>query len=675
MTASPLAGFYADDPSAVAAALAYLADPSAPERERKIVNAEVPYAPEGRVPADGLWSESLFGAQSARDPGAWAVIELPVPIFHPGVAPRIATALGLTEAEATAVARERAWLADDGSVRVPPGHPGVSAPLDVKVFDWPPEPGYPTAEMAIAALGLPDEAAYDLWLTEWYRERGIDRAVLLADTKSWEKEAEERTGAPALMKAVAARHQEGAAEAERLFVRYVPVPPVTERPLERRPGGFFVAGAKSRALADLLYRATRLRQLIELDAPPIIVRHERASVEVALEAALAAMAGRAPPVVEPYEGELTSSGEPPDAPRWPVPKLHNDLTEVRGVALQGARRALVDFATATVEIDLETGAILRQWRSPSFALVASLARAGEGPLALYIGGDAWDFSCFDMAASKWLTGPLPPEVPFVFLEVHEVSYLIEVATRRVSRLTDIGDYPTRLLVSPCGRYLFATDKHGEAAVFSADGERQFPIESARGSPLVLYPDGALKLPTYPMELKLDRREEEGLAAFALCEAKDVWRRVQDSGMVEGTKLIFRFAKAVSAACFNRGASEVLVAGEKELLHVSLDPTPRVLARLDLRPLDALFVGEGPPRSRPKPDALNALLYKYGTLPAARGASLDELAARSVASIFDEAKPLGKKRAERLLVSARGASFVSAIPVLQRACTAYRSSGA
>lgn len=654
MNPNPLAGFFSEDPDAVAAALARLASPDAPERERRIEGADVPFAPGVHVRKNGLWSTDLFGPEGARDPDAWAVIELPTPFFHPALGARIAGALGLTEPEVIAIVHRRAWLTEDGRARVPPGHPGVSSTLTTELSDWPPNPGFPTVETWRARLKLPDDAAYEPWLAEWYRERGIDQAAFTAAGDAWKEEAEARTGIDTLLSALAEKL--GPDEAEKLVLRRVPAPPVTERPLERRPGGFFATGARSRALADIVHRSARAHRLIELNAPPVIVSYERGVIQRMIEGALAVWSGRRAEDLSRYEDDIVADGEPPAAPTWPVPEQRSALTCVRGVALADARRALVDFPTATFEVDLETGAVLRRWRSPGRALLACLS----GRFALYTGAMAWDFGCFDMDAGAWVKGPLPPEVPFVFLELHEQSFLVEVATRRVHHLDEIGDYPTRLLISPCGRYLFATDKHGSAAVFRADGETQFPVELYDRTVPVLWPSGKLKAATARQEQNLSDRWGDELTAFALCEARDTWRRVQASGFVEGFDLKFRFACSIEAACFNRDATEILAVGKNELFRVALDPEPRLCERLDLRPLSSLFVG-APPGKRPKAEALNALLFKYGTLTEAARAPVSEIAALNTACAYDEPQILGPKKAKRLLEAARRVNEVSALP--------------
>jgi hypothetical protein len=652
MTSLTLAGFFTNDPDAVAAALAYLDDPSAAPRGRKVMNADVPFAPGVRTERSGLWSEELFGPKDARDPEAWAVIELPAPILHPALAARVASALGLTEREVIAVVGGRAWITEDGRTSVPPGHPGVEAPLDTTISNWPPAPSFATLEMWRSQLGLPADPPYEPWLAEWYRARSIDQAAVTADDEKWKDDAEARTGIDALLEALRAKL--GSERAEQLVVRRIPVPPVTERPLEPRPGGFYAVGDRSRVLADLLLRAQRTARLIELSAPPVIIRSERRAVQALFEDALAVWSGTERPVISLYEGDLGCSAERP--PRWPIPTYHAELTSVGGLAFVDGRRALVDFSTATFEIDLETGAILQQWCSGGRSLLASL---GDN-LALYTGEGAWDFSCFDRATGTWLTGPLPPEVPFVFHEYFEQALLIEVATRRIHRLTDVGDYPTGIRLSPCCRYLFATDKHGGAAVFRADGERQFPIELNSYDVPVLWPDGTMKMPSDSLRWRLEGRGEEGLSAFALCESQGTWRRVQAGQLVEGIEPRFRFAVLVEAACFDRDAKTLLIAGGDELSLIALDPEPRVVRRLDLRPLYSLFLGNVPPRERPRPDALSALLYQYGTLAAAAGASIDTIAALNTASSFDEPLPIGVKRARRLSAVARGVSSVSAL---------------
>jgi hypothetical protein len=160
------------------------------------------------------------------------------------------------------------------------------------------------------------------------------------------------------------------------------------------------------------------------------------------------------------------------------------------------------------------------------------------------------------------------------------------------------------------------------------------------------------MPTEKEEWKLSEQASEELHAFALCEARDTWRRVQEGGFVEGIEFVFRFSAPIECAGFDSDAKEILIAGADTLFRVELEPAPRVRSRLDLRPFAALFVGNVPARKRPRPDALNALLYRYGTLAAAANAPVDEIAKLNVASSFDEPRLVGRERARRLADVAR-----------------------
>lgn len=651
MRSDPLAGFFTADAAAILGAQDRLAAADEPARARVVHPGPVPFLPGMRTARAGLWSEPFFGPIEARDPAAWGVIELPVAVVHPGLVPAIAAALGLREVEVRAVAAMTAWLDAEGRVRTPPGHPGVDSGLDTWLHAWPPDP----PDRELRRLEAACDPGYADRLVEVYAALGIDAEVVERDDESWQDEAYANTGPAALAAALAARV--GPEAAARLLVGRVPVPPVVERPLERRPGGVLVAGARSGSLAELLRAAVRLGRLIELHAPPIIEHHDTLVVQRALQAVLAAWdASEAPAPTCDRELPAAARG-PNEAPVWPVPETHAQLATPRGLAFVAADRAVLATSTASFEVDLKTGALPRWWPSAGLSLMTCL----EGNV-LYAAG--WQFACYELARGRWCSGALPACVPFVFEELQEASFAIETATGRRHRLDALGDYPVELRVTPCARYLAARDKHGDGAVYRFDGELQLPLDLYSQHVPAMWPEGQLRDATEDESDRLDDTAwaETGLEALVLCEARDAWRRVQDGGVVEATTMLFRVPFAISAAAFDASGSEVLLAGEAELWHVALDPEPRLLARFDLQPLRAMLLGpEG--RSRPRADALNAALCRHGTLVGVGDVDESELARLNTASTFDEAKPLGLRRARTLAAHAQGVKRARKLPRL------------
>lgn len=653
---SALAGFYSQDVEAISAALERVSSPDEPARGREVESVDVPFAPGIRWHPRGLWSRDWFGPPEGLDPEAWATIRLPVFALHPALDAAIGAALDLSAAEVRAVAEARAWLGADGRARVPPGHPGVAAPLRTSLFDWPPEPTYATEVDARIRYKIPETQDFSEWLEAWKRAQGVDLEAVRADDGAWKAEAEERCGPEAIAQELMRRG--GRELVERRMVGRVPVPPLGERPLEPRPGGVSVAGARSEALAELWRSAKMLARLMELNTPPVFVRAHRDAMQARLDAALAAWGAAPAPIFAREEDLPEAGGPPPTEPRWPIPGYHAELGCVQGLAFVDARRALVDYRTVTFELDLHTGAVVRSWRSAAFHLLACL----EGQ-ALYTGHETWAFSSMEVATGAWRVGPLPACVPFAFAEAYEVSYVIDLATRRCHRLNAVGDYPTGLRVSPCARYLMAADKEGSGAVYRFDGELQFPLEVRWTDAPVLWRDRPPRPATGAEDDRLANRVwDDGVLAIALCERRDLWRRVQENGLVDGVVIQCRFDLPVTAAAFDRAGESLLLAGDDELQLIALEPTPRLLARLDLRGLSQQLLGASP-RSRPRADALNAVLCRYGTLVAAAGASLAELADLNVASTYDEPQRLGLRRARRLAACIAGASAAASLPFL------------
>ncbi|MDC0672160.1 hypothetical protein [Nannocystis radixulma] len=652
MRPHPLAGFFTVDPDAILGAQDRLAAEDEPARARVVRPGLAPFVAGLRAPPEGLWSEAYFGPEDARDPAAWGVALLPQAMLHPGLVPAIAAALGLRTTEVRAVAEMRAWIDAEGRIRTPPGHPGVDASLETTLVDWPPYPFDETLRRLEAAC----DPAYHERLATLYAELGIDAKAIAQDDKSWEAEAYANTGPNALQVALTARG--GSEVAARLMVLRVPVPPVNERPLERRPGGVWVAGARSESITALLVATVRLGQLIQYEAPANVIAYHVLVVQRALAAMLAAWGSGEAPEPELAVSLACLAGDGPnDGPEWQLPASHADLAAPTGLAFVDARRAVLGTATTTFEIDLVTGAVRDWWRSAGMVIQTCF----DGHV-LYSGG--WQYACFELARGRWRGGELPAWVPCVFEELQEVSFLIETATGRRHRLAALGDYPVELLVTPCLRYLAAHDKHGSGGVYRHDGEMQMPTYLRLGEPPVMWPEGQLRAPT---EAEVRRLRDTawayaGLNALVLCEARDAWRRVQDQAVVEGTRALLGLPFAVTAAAFDRAGREVLVASQSELWHLALDPEPRLRARFDLQPLQAMLLGP-PGRSRPRVDALNAALCRHGTLVAVAEADADELAQLNAASAFDHPRLLGRRRARRLVAHAQAAERARKLPRL------------
>ncbi|WAS92942.1 hypothetical protein [Nannocystis punicea] len=647
MRSNPLAGFFTADAAAILGAQDRLAAADEPARARVVRPSPVPFLPGMRAAPEGLWSEPYFGPVEARDPAAWGVIELPRPVVHPGLVPAIAGVLGLRASEVWAVAEVRAWIDAEGRVRTPPGHPGVDGPYDTWLHEWPPH-RFNEAMFRLEAEGDP---TYGTRLAQWYAEKGIDAEAVVRDDESWRDEANANTGPAGLLGRLSARLGEEAAG--RLFVRHVPVPPVPERPLERRPGGVFVAGARSGSLAALIDEAVYMQRMIEASPGLIGEHYHLLLVQRALRSVLAAWGAAEAP--ETFAAALPEAGGPTEVPLWPLPETHAELATPRTLAFVGPGRAVLDLRTASFEVDLTTGALARWWPSAGLTLMTWL----EGHL-IYFGGPA--VSCFELARGRWTRGALPACVPYTFEEVEKLTFVIETATRRRHRLTVVAE-TVDLRVSPCARY--RASRAGEGAVFRFDGEPQLPLELESESAPVMWPEGQLREPSERESSRLEETAwcDAGLHALVLCEARDAFRRVQDGGVVEGTRVLFRVPFAISAAAFDPAGGEVLLAGEAELWHVALDPEPRLLTRFDLRPLRAMMLGpEG--RARPRADALNAALCRHGTLLGVGDVDEAELARLDTASTFDEAKPLGLRRARTLAAHAQQVEQAHELPRLR-----------
>lgn len=653
----PLAGFFSADVNVIESSLRALQ--TTREGIPIVSDASVPVSPDVPGRPQGLWSEPIFGPVQERNPDAWALIPLAVPVLHPDMMGAIAKRLGVREAELLAVAEERAWL-EDGRVCFPPGHPGADSKLSTEIWDWPPDPGYITEDVWRRAVRPPKGLSYETWLKAWYKERGIDydaiEALRAGPPLALIDAVGAKTGVDAIVEALI--HKEGKEEAGVWAIRAWPVPPVPLRPLERRPGGMWVGGAKNDALVDILDRNGRIQRLIELEAPATFIRVERLVLQREVRAAIALFTNKPPEVPVLYEGELRCERPNLDEPVWPIPERVEDLLEVIGLAFEAPGRVWIDFPTTSFELNVETGEILRTVRSGGLRLLGV-----KNGLGVYTGRATWAFCVLRTSDALFLEGEMPSEIPFVFEEHLEVAWVVDVAARRQIKLKAVGDYPTNLRLSSCLRYLAANDKHGGGGVYRYDGELQFPVGVREPKELSVLGPGGIKKLSDRARWRLDERinGEGELLAFVLDEKRDGWRRFEGNAVVEGREVRFRLWEPVSAAAFDESGESLLVATRDSLVWIGglggENTDVQIRRHYSLKPLQAMLVGPLG-RGKPKANALNAVLYKYGTLVEAAKAKVEELAVLNMASTFDEPVLLGKAQARRVLERAKMVEPVS-----------------
>jgi hypothetical protein len=343
-----------------------------------------------------------------------------------------------------------------------------------------------------------------------------------------------------------------------------------------------------------------------------------------------------------------------------VPDEVEDLVTVVGLAFSGPTRALVDFATATFEVDLASGEILARFRSGGLRLAAV-----GGALAVYGNADTWQFSVRDLSSGQWQTGPLSDALPFAFGELHERAYVVDLTTGAVHPLRELGDYPTHLVLAPTRDAFYATDKEGLGGVYRYDGELEFPIEQGIGYECarVLRSDGRLEEVSEETLFDLQDELSEELAAFAFSETKQRWRVVREGCLFDGLDPAFRFGGRIAAAAFDANAENLLVVVGSEILFVGLDPEIRVRAAYDLAPLRAAFLGPEAIASALPTTALHAVLFRHGTLADAAGESAAALAALEMASADDEPQPLGLESAEVVRALAAAVELPTKLPAI------------
>lgn len=432
----------------------------------------------------------------------WGHVELPVPLFHPVCVPAIAELLGLSVDDVRAIARCEAHLEDGAVVR--------------------------------------DEALQ----------------VSIGDTNELASRLERATGP-----AADALRAEGFSPADLLVTR-VPVTPPGDRPPVRMPGGHDMPDARSVAYVELVSKASLVRRLIELDAPPLVVRATTARLQEAFERVLA-------------RGDVEGAPWQPDEDREPCSTLPAavptsgdywtstpDPTRPVDAALVADRGVLVQFPHATACVDLE-GNVLDVFDVEGAKL---LGVDEEGARAVFVRGG--EFFARDLRARAWLDH-VPPSFPCVLIdEVHETAYLVDARRARLVRLVDVADYPMFWAVSPDGRHVWVEDKEGSGGVYGAEsGMRELDVRTLalEDAPPVLGADGR-----FGDEVDDDPMPELPSHHAVVLTPDDRFRLCDGRVVAEDERVLFVLAGAPPVVAFSRGGDALVVVRRDHAAIVEVD---------------------------------------------------------------------------------------------------------
>lgn len=378
----------------------------------------------------------------------------------------------------------------------------------------------------------------------------------------------------------------------------VPVPPPASRPLEEAEGGERVPGPTDRALARLVACAAAGRRLRELDAPDLLRFEAAGRLQRRFEAAVAALAGEAPPL----------AADPARVARYaPASAPASVEAEPTGRVLElafclGDRLAVV-FDVGTAVVAPHSGEIA--FAAPG---VSGAARGGgDRALALETADGLVGLDPRGASLTGW-----PPGAPVWAFEEHlERGTLVDAARGLAWPLDDLGDYPALVRGTPDGRH-----------VWVEDGERAGGVYRVEDGALRASPAGWAELRTPPEwgllpDGRIARVEEDEVDELE-AEARDAAQDAADAlGLVPyaphasiasgpaGFRVVFdqrvhdrqaeRLVLGVPAlvtALAPGGRLLALVSPDDELLMIDVEP-PALRVRRPLAPLRRAAGGDRP----------------------------------------------------------------------------------
>ena len=379
------------------------------------------------------------------------------------------------------------------------------------------------------------------------------------------------------------------------------------RPLEIRDGGMVMPGPDNLALARLVHHRNRLRRMMRLEAPALILLQEHRELQLAFEAAITALSDKpAEPAIEPIRWR------PMGAPRTepiPLPIMPAPLAPC-GAAMRGDT-LLVDFPYVTICVHLPTGRLVDVWRSPGMSLMGILENC-----ALYRHNSSWNHHLFELSSAGWRQSrpvdvPLPPIPP--------------------------GD---QRFLSACGRYAWVHTPQARGDITDASGQVHL-TPWWEDTP-------QLRLPAFTLPGTPPARSPTAMAMMG-----DEWRILDAGCLWQGRTPTAHIDAWIGAFSVN-GERLALIDPERIwLLDVSSNPT--MDTELDLRPLRSLMGSVSGP-------VLHAALCRYGTLVAIAEAGASALNTLEITiDAIGRRRRITREEVGRLMTRARRSSWPDRLP--------------
>ena len=452
----------------------------------------------------------------------WSVLALPEPRLHPRAPALFAAAAGIAPAAIAAVLDGRAFVDDDGELRL-----------------W---PWYPEEDEGTRPLAQRQAEALSVALPRELLDKPFEPAHYLA-----------RSGQEALARFLHARGIDAASAR----IARVPIPPRKSYPDERFEGGMKARSRVAQAVSAAAL-TTRIYEYVGSDS------EQRAQLGARLDGDLARLCDR-------VVGAGASSPAPrerrqTEAPGYPEPVPVGRIVEV--FVLRDGALLVTDGALIAID---GAGQLASAWRRPYGAVFA------RGDL-VFVNTD----SVLDLAARAWLSGELDPllarvdlaEVPGTgghdertmpvlsacgryLLDVDESPFIVRLADQvTVAEGQALEKAMTPLTKIAAGLVAVGAVAVGDETIL--DGVR-FVVRG--GEPPV--------------------RDGRSLA-FALAGAR--WRFLTGSTVREGSRIIARLGVPVLGGAFSPDGATLWALGSDHALRVVFDPDPRVVAIVPLEPV-------------------------------------------------------------------------------------------
>ena len=469
--------------------------------------------------------ESVWGYDGDR--AAWSMLALPSPRMHPGAAHMFASATGTSAGAIAAVLERRAFVDDDGELRLWPWFPeedAVARPVA-------------TAQAAALGIRLPREHLDEPYEPAHYLAR-------------------------ATMAALVAWLEKHGVDARAAFVDRVPVPPQQAFAPERYEGGMKARARGMQALASLARTANLFQYVGDNE-------QLRADLELKLDRQLAAVCA----VIGGTA--LTTPAREPEPIEIPVLEVE-PVGRIQGVfAVSHGALLIADGALILIDRD---GRFTAAWPRPMGEVFA------RGDIAIVNYSHA-----LDLAERRWVAGELSaftarmgldalpsthghdertaPELSACgryLLDVDETPYIVRLA----DELNVADGSALEKSLEPLSR--------GEGVPKTRPGGLVAPAQVEVAKPVII--DGVRFV------LRNDEPPVRDGRALAFALAGDHWRFLVGDLVKERGKVIARLGVPLHVAAFRDDGRELWALASDHAIRIELGEAPALGAIVALQPI-------------------------------------------------------------------------------------------